>query len=57
MDLPGARPSELLPRLEDLVRDGVDQPDGREGPADDRADARDEVVPRAVSRRRRPSAG
>ena len=34
MDLPGARPSELLPRLEDLVRDGVDQPDGRERAAD-----------------------
>ena len=31
---PEARPSELLPRLEDLVRDGVDQPDGRERAAD-----------------------
>ena len=29
-----APPSELLPRLEDLVRDGVDQPDGRERAAD-----------------------
>jgi hypothetical protein len=37
VDLPGARPSELLPRLEDLVRDGVDQPDGRERAADLRA--------------------
>ena len=38
------------PRLEDLVRDGVDQTDGRKRPADDRADARHEVVP-ALARR------
>ena len=46
----GRPPSELLPRLEDLVRDGVDQTDGRERAADDRADARHEVVP-ALARR------
>ena len=45
MDLTGARPSELLPRLEDLVRDGIDEPDGRERAPDDGADARHEVVP------------
>ena len=43
---PARHTSELLPRLEDLVRDGVDQTDGRKRAADDGADARHEVVPR-----------
>ena len=29
---PARHTSELLPRLEDLVRDGVDEPDGRRDP-------------------------